>query len=606
MASMVCAYEGYAPITTGGDGGAVVHVTNLNDSGAGSLRDIVAGLSGSPTTIVFDVNGVICVTSEIRISKAYVTLDGSTAPGNGITLNGSYAAYGALLGVGTSSHDVIIKHIRLRNSPKESIQLWGGYNYIVDHVSISGGADGGLDVNGGINHVIFSRSIVANTQEAHRSYGAQTSFHHNLYSWNNRRQPKIFDAGPEYDFRNNLLEYWQNSGTNVVGSNGVNIINNYWGAVGPWGTSTEGFNMYNSTNVYTSGNYNAYEDVNTQGNTGSPNPEPAVTTIAAADVPANVLADVGAQPTDAIDQYYIDGGGTSPPAVSCGGGGGGGPAWSETANYYVDGIGGNDGNAGTSSAPWKTLTKAVSTATSGKKVLVWGNTTYGGALTFNNSGTSTAPITFKRDPASGPAVIDGLGTTNGTLYTTKADYVVIDGFTITNGKYGVYTYGDGADAWTIKNSRITANQIHGIYVRSGDDFSIFNNAIYLNGSGTNYGVYIFSSALNINLTQDTVYKQKQGIRYDTSCSGTITNSIVANNTVYGIYNGSSTLTVTYNDVWNNGTNYYGVSPGTGSISADPKFTDPDAGDFTLDSTSPAKNAASDGLDMGYRYNNSAL
>ena len=58
--------------------------------------------------------------------------------------------------------------------------------------------------------------------------------------------------------------------------------------------------------------------------------------------------------------------------------------------------------------------------------------------------------------------------------------------------------------------------------------------------------------------------------------------------------------ITYSDVWSNGTNYYGISAGTGCISANPLWVDPVNGDFTLDASSPCKGAASDGGDMGYR------
>ena len=85
------------------------------------------------------------------------------------------------------------------------------------------------------------------------------------------------------------------------------------------------------------------------------------------------------------------------------------PAWSESADYYVDGASGTDNGAGTSSQPFKTFAKAVSTATAGKKVLVWGSQAYTGTMTFTNSGTSASYITFKRDPASGEAVLNGNG-----------------------------------------------------------------------------------------------------------------------------------------------------------------------------------------------------
>ena len=281
-------------------------------------------------------------------------------------------------------------------------------------------------------------------------------------------------------------------------------------------------------------------------------------------------------------------------------------SWSESANYYVDGQNGSDSNPGSSSQPWATLTKAVSTATSGQKVLVWGGQTYTGALTLSKSGTSASPITFKRDPASGTATINGNGGTTGAIYSTTASYNVIDGFTLTNNRYGFYNYG-AANGLIVKNCRITGNTQYGVYIRSGDNHTLFNDAIYTNGSAY-AGVYVYSSALNNNVTQCSIYNHKWGVYYNTSCTGGIvTNSIIANHATNGVRcASSSTCTVTYTDNWSNGTNYYGCSAGTGCISANPLWVSPSTGDFHLGSGSPAHNTASDGLDMGYRYSSSAL
>lgn len=74
--------EGHGRYTTGGRGGKVVHVTNLNDSGSGSFREAV---SGSNRIIVFDVAGVIALKSDISM-KSNITIEGQTAPAPGITL----------------------------------------------------------------------------------------------------------------------------------------------------------------------------------------------------------------------------------------------------------------------------------------------------------------------------------------------------------------------------------------------------------------------------------------------------------------------------------------------------------------------------------------
>ena len=171
-------------LTTGGDGGAIVHVTNLNDSGAGTLRAALDGLSGSPTKIVFDVGGTINVTSGSLLldpSGGHATIAGETAPAPGITLNGTSIAGGATLVV--HSHNVIVRNIRVRGNSagREIIQVMGWYNIIIDHCSVTGGGDGVIDINGGTNQIIVSRCIIANGTEAHRSYGNYASLHHNFY-----------------------------------------------------------------------------------------------------------------------------------------------------------------------------------------------------------------------------------------------------------------------------------------------------------------------------------------------------------------------------------------------------------------------------------------
>ena len=227
-------------------------------------------------------------------------------------------------------------------------------------------------------------------------------------------------------------------------------------------------------------------------------------------------------------------------------------------------------------------------------------------MTLSKSGTSASPITFKRDPASGTATINGNGGTTGAIYSTTASYNTFDGFTLTNNRYGFYNYG-AAQGLIIKNCRITGNSQHGVYIRTGDNHTLFNDAIYINGSAYS-GVYVYSSALNNNVTQCSIYQHKYGVHYNTSCTGgVVTNSIITNHTTNGVVcASSSTCTVTYTDNWNNYVNYSGCSAGTGSISANPLWVSPSTGDFHLGSGSPCDNTGSDGGDMGYRYSTSAL
>jgi pectate lyase len=129
--------EGSAAGAAGGRGGVVIEVTNLNDSGTGSLRSCIE--TSGARTCVFRVGGVIQVSGDLRIGNPYLTIAGQTAPGGGIKLVGT----GAIMWVNT--HDVVIRYLSYDgNSPNSgpsvgSVSFDAGsgnvYNVIFDHVS---------------------------------------------------------------------------------------------------------------------------------------------------------------------------------------------------------------------------------------------------------------------------------------------------------------------------------------------------------------------------------------------------------------------------------------------------------------------------------------
>ena len=158
--------EGFGKFATGGRGGAVVKVTNLNDSGPGSFRQAAQYTSGA-RTIVFEVGGIINLNSVVSIQEGNVTIAGQTAPGGGILFRGSMIL--------VEVSNVIIRHIRFRpgNAAETSpdglnITSWVTgvvQNIIIDHCSISWADDENFDVralNGGIvTNITIQNSIIA-------------------------------------------------------------------------------------------------------------------------------------------------------------------------------------------------------------------------------------------------------------------------------------------------------------------------------------------------------------------------------------------------------------------------------------------------------------
>lgn len=252
--------EGYGRFARGGRGGVVVKVTNLNDSGPGSLRDAIKGNYG-PRTIVFDVAGLITLESPLVISGAdrYITIAGQTAPGNGICVRKNQ------LGV-SGADDLIIRFVRSRPGDIAGITLNGsgmaGVNHsIMDHCSVSWGIDEEISSRSAKN-MTLQRVLISEALHiaGHKNYPAGTShgfaasiggdiasFHHNLLANCEGRNWSLaggLDASGYYagkiDIFNNVVYNWR-SRTTDGGAHQVNFVNNYYKA-GPASTQSRALN----------------------------------------------------------------------------------------------------------------------------------------------------------------------------------------------------------------------------------------------------------------------------------------------------------------------------------------------------------------------------
>ena len=153
--SLAAQLEGYGTHTPGGAGGEIYHVTNLNDSGPGSLRDALS--SPGPRIIRFVVGGTIGLNSRLHVLGSYITIDGLSAPYPGITLRN----YGLRFNGNNGAHDVIVQGIRLgptTGSPgsEDGITIsHGAYNIVVYRCSFRGATDENAGIVKGAHDVTF-------------------------------------------------------------------------------------------------------------------------------------------------------------------------------------------------------------------------------------------------------------------------------------------------------------------------------------------------------------------------------------------------------------------------------------------------------------------
>ena len=246
--------EGGGAAVTGGDGGTIYRVTSLEDTldantglpPVGTLRHAVR--QTGVRRVIFNISGTIHLKSELRIKNGSITIDGQSAPGDGICI----ADYPLVI----NADNVIVRFIRVRlgddsNTESDAVSVNNSTGVVLDHLSCSWSVDECVSCYGNtdftMQYCLVSESLTESVHgKGSHGYagiwgGKNASFHHNLLAHHDSRNPR-FDhdyvnsecIGP-IDFVNNVVYHWRShpayggeGSTNGGGGRHINFVNNYY------------------------------------------------------------------------------------------------------------------------------------------------------------------------------------------------------------------------------------------------------------------------------------------------------------------------------------------------------------------------------------------
>ncbi|HUT90306.1 MAG TPA: ADP-ribosylglycohydrolase family protein [Thermoguttaceae bacterium] len=255
--------EGFGATSQGGEQGRVIVVTTLADSGPGSLREALA--AEGPRIILFAVEGTIKLESRLRCTSGRVTINGGSAPGQGVALLNHGIQFRG------DCDDIIVRNLRIRvltgGAEGDCLLFWGNQGgtvqrVLIDHCSLMWATDEVVNTWGEVRDLTCQWTVIAEAQLPHSKgwlsgVGSdRVSIHHCLFAQNADRNPKL--EGGTYDLVNNVIYIWSvNNAAKIERGAHVNLVNNFFlagrqtspgkGCVFPTGASQD-------TRVFVAGN----------------------------------------------------------------------------------------------------------------------------------------------------------------------------------------------------------------------------------------------------------------------------------------------------------------------------------------------------------------
>ena len=238
--------NGFGKYASGGRGGKVIEVTNLNDKGEGSLREALK--KKGKRTVILRISGTIFLEKELVVTDGNLTIAGQTAPSDGITIANHPLVINA--------ENVIVRYIRcrlgdLKRTQDDAFTVTDSRNVIVDHCSFSWSID---ETASCYKNKDFTMQWCIISESLNKSFhikgehgyggiwgGDKATFHHNLFAHHSSRNPRFNGAryyanwNEQVDFRNNVIYNWgfnSSYGGDPSDKDGakakINMVNNYY------------------------------------------------------------------------------------------------------------------------------------------------------------------------------------------------------------------------------------------------------------------------------------------------------------------------------------------------------------------------------------------